>query len=255
MFMNNKILLLALILTFSSCSIFQNTKTFTQDIDSSAIESNDVLQKFLGTYEIEVFNLPDGGDGKFSMKVTKEGDALKTTFTTEEASQTIDIVGTEVEEGILYIDIYIKSYGINTAFEIYVEGDQVTGYLADMFELQGVKYPLIESDENIPKNISSLISGDYTITLYDVPSYGEIDARIKIFFKKNILNSEVSYFNGESWVDVTVNSTEVEDEAVFISVVDAEAGGNVDLEVYFDDQNSISGFYAGLFEFSGKRLK
>ena len=99
MFMNNKILLLALISTFSSCSIFQNTKTITQDIDSSVIESNDVLQKFLGTYEIEVFNLPDGGDGKFSMKVTKEGDGLKTTFTTEEASQTIDIVGTQVEAG------------------------------------------------------------------------------------------------------------------------------------------------------------
>ena len=147
--MKNKILLLAIIITFSSCSVFQKTRTFTQNIDSSIIKSNDVLQKFLGTYEIEVFNLPDGGDGKFSMKVTNEGEGLKATFTTEEAGQTIDIVGTEVEEGILYIDIYIKSYGINTAFEIYVEGDQVTGYLADMFELQGVKYPLIESDENI----------------------------------------------------------------------------------------------------------
>ena len=40
---------------------------------------------------------------------------------------------------ILYIDIYVKDYGINTAFEIYVEGNQVTGYLADMFELEGVK--------------------------------------------------------------------------------------------------------------------
>ena len=150
--MKNKILLLALIFTFSSCSIFQKTKTFTQDIGSSISESTDVFQKFIGTYEIEVFNLPDGGDGKFSMKVTKEGEGLRTTFTTEEASQTIDIVRTEVEEGILYIDIYIKSYGINTAFEIYVEGDQVTGYLADMFELQGAKYPLLESDKNIPKN-------------------------------------------------------------------------------------------------------
>jgi len=252
--MKNKFLLLAIIITFSSCSVFQKTKTFTQNIDSSVIESNDVLQKFLGTYEIEVFNLPDGGDGKFSMKVTKEGDGLKTTFTTEEASQTIDIVGTEVEEGILYIDIYIKSYGINTAFEIYVEGDQVTGYLADMFELQGVKDPLIESDKSIPENISSLIIGDYTITLYDVPGYGEIDARIKIFLNENVFNSEVSYFNGESWVDVTVNTTDIEEEAVFINVVDAESGGNVDLEVYFDDQNSISGFYAGLFEFSGKRI-
>ena len=252
--MKNKFLLLAIIITFSSCSVFQKTKTFTQNIDSSVIESNDVLQKFLGTYEIEVFNLPDGGDGKFSMKVTKEGDGLKTTFTTEEASQTIDIVGTEVEEGILYIDIYIKSYGINTAFEIYVEGDQVTGYLADMFELQGVKDPLIGSDKSIPENISSLIIGDYTITLYDVPGYGEIDARIKIFLNENVFNSEVSYFNGESWVDVTVNTTDIEEEAVFINVVDAESGGNVDLEVYFDDQNSISGFYAGLFEFSGKRI-
>jgi len=252
--MKNKILLLALVINFSSCSIFQKTKTFTQDIDSSVIESNDVLQKFLGTYEIEVFNLPDGGDGKFSMKVTKEGDGLKTTFTTEEASQTIDIVGTGVDEGILYIDIYVKSYGINTAFEIYVEGDQVTGYLADMFELQGVKYSSIESDENIPENISSLIIGEYNITLFDVPGYGEIDARIKVYFKKNILNSEVSYFNGESWVNVIVNSTEVEDEAIFINVIDEEAGGDVDLEIYFDDQNSISGFYAGLFEFSGTRI-
>ena len=252
--MKNKILLLALVITFSSCSIFQKTKTFTQDIDSSVIESNDILQKFLGTYEIEVFNLPDGGDGKFSMKVTKEGEGLKTTFTTEEASQTIDIIGTGVEEGILYIDIYVKSYGINTAFEIYVEGDQVTGYLADMFELEGVKYSSIESDENIPENISSLIIGEYNITLFDVPGYGEIDARIKVYFKKNILNSEVSYFNGESWVNVIVNSTEVEDEAIFINLVDPEAS-NVEMEVYFDDENSISGFYAGQFKFKGERIK
>ena len=123
-----------------------------------------------------------------------------------------------------------------------------------MFELQGVKYSSIESDENIPENISSLIIGDYNITLFDVPGYGEIDARIKVYFKKNILNSEVSYFNGESWVNVIVNSTDVEDEAIFINVVDEEAGGDVDLEIYFDDQNSISGFYAGLFEFSGTRI-
>ena len=58
MYMKNKILLLALIFTFSSCSIFQK-QTFTQDIDSSISESTDVFQKFIGTYEIEVFNLPD----------------------------------------------------------------------------------------------------------------------------------------------------------------------------------------------------
>ena len=101
--------------------------------------------------------------------------------------------------------------------------------------------------------ISSLIIGDYTITLYDVPGYGEIDARIKIFLKENIFNSEVSYFNGESWVNVIVNSTDIEDEAVFINLVDPEAG-NVEMEVYFDDENSISGFYAGQFKFKGERI-
>ena len=137
--MKNKILIFTLILTTSSCSIFQKGQPLSQDNSSSITEAEDPLQKFVGNYAIQVFGLPDGGDGKFSMKVSKESSGLKTIFTTEENNQTIDILGTEVEEGILYIDIYVKDYGINTAFEIYVEGNQVTGYLADMFELEGTK--------------------------------------------------------------------------------------------------------------------
>ena len=38
-----------------------------------------------------------------------------------------------------------------------------------------------------------------------------------------------------------------------INLVDNQAG-NVELEVYFDDENSISGFYAGQFEFKGERI-
>ncbi len=137
--MKNKILLLALVFTFSSCGIFQKTQTVSQNTETSISEPEDLLQKFVGNYEFEVFGLPDGNEGKFSMKISKEEGSLKTIFTTEEASQSIDILGTEVEEGILYIDIFVKEYGINTAFEIYVEGSQVTGYLADMFELEGSK--------------------------------------------------------------------------------------------------------------------
>ena len=46
-------------------------------------------------------------------------------------------MNTEIEEDILYIDVYVDSYGINISFEIYVDGNSVTGYLADMFELEG----------------------------------------------------------------------------------------------------------------------
>tara|TARA_B100000131_G_scaffold99143_1_gene96248 strand:+ start:854 stop:1273 length:420 start_codon:yes stop_codon:yes gene_type:complete len=137
--MKNKILLIVFIITFSSCSIFQKTQTVSQNVETSTSEPEDSLQKFVGNYDIAVFGLPDGSDLIVAMNVSKSGDGLTTVFTSDEANQGFEILRTEVEDDILYIDIYVKDYGINTAFEIYVEGNQVTGYLADMFELEGVK--------------------------------------------------------------------------------------------------------------------
>jgi hypothetical protein len=137
--MKNKILLLALVFTFSSCSIFQKTQTVSQNVETSTSKPEDSLQKFVGNYDIAVFGLPDGSDLKITMNVSKDEGSLKTVFTSDEANQGFEILGTEIEEDILYIDIFVKEYGINTAFEIYVEGNQVTGYLADMFELEGTK--------------------------------------------------------------------------------------------------------------------
>ena len=137
--MKNKILLLALVFTFSSCSILQKTQTVSQNVETSTSEPEDSLQKFVGNYDITVFGLPDGSDLKITMNVSKDEGSIKTVFTSDEANQGFEILGTEIEEDILYIDIFVKEYGINTAFEIYVEGNQVTGYLADMFELEGTK--------------------------------------------------------------------------------------------------------------------
>ena len=137
--MKNKILLFVFIITFSSCSIFQKTQIVSQNVETSTSEPEDSLQKFVGNYDIAVFGLPDGSDLIVAMNVSKNGDGLTTVFTSDEANQGFEILRTEVEDDILYIDIYVKDYGINTAFEIYVEGNQVTGYLADMFELEGVK--------------------------------------------------------------------------------------------------------------------
>lgn len=136
--MKNTILLLSFILTFSSCSILQKTQTISQDVKSPASVKENSAQKFIGNYEIQVFGLPDGSDGKFSMTISNDKDGLKTIFKTEEANQAFDILGTEIEEDILFIDIYVKEYGLNAAFEIYVDGNTVSGYLADMFELEGV---------------------------------------------------------------------------------------------------------------------
>ena len=84
-----------------------------------------------------MFGVPDIGALELTMNVTRDGDELKTKIEAGEQEPGLDILKTEIEEGILFIDAYVDSYGINISFEIYVDGNTVTGYLADMFELEG----------------------------------------------------------------------------------------------------------------------
>jgi hypothetical protein len=53
-----------------------------------------------------------------------------------ELAEGIVIKETEIEEDILYIDVLIQNQ-YDVFFELYVEGDEITGYLADTFELAG----------------------------------------------------------------------------------------------------------------------
>ena len=136
--MKNKTLLLAIILTFSSCGIFISvTDTESTVNEVQAGTSLDAITKIVGKYDITVFGVPDIGALELTMNVIKDGDELKTEIEAGEQESGLDILKTEVEEGILFIDAYVDSYGINISFEIYVDGNKVTGYLADMFELEG----------------------------------------------------------------------------------------------------------------------
>ena len=96
--------------------------------------------------------------------------------------------------------------------------------------------------------------GNYNLLISFGEPYGDIDVSLKIFYEDSILSSTISYFNGEENIPVIVNTTELFEGAIFINLVDNQAG-NVEMEVYFDDENSISGFYAGQFEFKGERIK
>ena len=136
--MKNKTLLLALILTFSSCGIFISVTDTESTVNQVQVEtSKDGVTKFIGKYEITIFNLPEVGEMNLSMNVFNNGDELKTEFLEGSEDTGFEILKTEIEEDILYIDIYVESYGVNVNFEIYVDGNTVTGYLADMFELEG----------------------------------------------------------------------------------------------------------------------
>ena len=104
------------------------------------------------------------------------------------------------------------------------------------------------------KPTQNKFEGNYNLSISFGEPYGDIDVSLKIFYDDLKLSSTISYFNGVEYIPVIINSTELFEGAIFINLVDPE-GSNVVMEVYFDDENSISGFYAGQFKFKGERIK
>ena len=135
--MRNKIIIIGLFLSFSSCGIFIITDTSSQQTATvKEVAEVDSSEKFIGTYELTAYGIPGLGDIDYQMVVSKNESGLKTSFN-EQTYTTMEVLSTTIDEEILFIDIYVPEYGLNTVFEIYVDGDKVSGYLADQFELEG----------------------------------------------------------------------------------------------------------------------
>ena len=125
------ILLTILSVSILSCGALLNPA-------SQVAESTNPNEKFLGTFEFQIFDLPMGGDVIMSLTVKEDEDGLTSVFESLSGELAEDIVvkETEIEEDILYIDVLIQNQ-YDIFFELYVEGDEITGYLADTFELAG----------------------------------------------------------------------------------------------------------------------
>ena len=135
--MRNKIIIVGFLLTFSSCGIFIIADTSSkQTTYVKEVAEVDSTQKFIGTYDLTAYGIPGLGDIDYQMVVSKNESGLKTSFN-EQTYTTMEILSTTIDEGILFIDIYVPEYGLNTVFEIYVDEDKVSGYLPDQFELEG----------------------------------------------------------------------------------------------------------------------
>ena len=142
--MKFKILVLTFLLMFTSCSIFKTSQTITENntletATNDEVVTDNIYQKFLGDYAIEIKGIPSGDDGSLTMKVSAENDILKAELTGDsvEASSLFVFQTVEVEDDILFIEIFVPEYSVTGFFELYVEGDEVTGYAFDMFEVEG----------------------------------------------------------------------------------------------------------------------
>ena len=105
---------------------------------SQIAESTNPNDKFLGTFEFQIFDLPASGDQILAVTIKEEKAGLAATFESKsgELAGEIIVQEVEIEQDILYIDVLIQNT-YDVFFELYVEGDEITGYLADMFELAG----------------------------------------------------------------------------------------------------------------------
>ena len=144
--MKSKILVLAFLLVFSSCSIFKTSQTINEkNIDETStnveVVSDNIYKKFLGDYAIEIMGIPSGDDGSLTISVSAENDILKAELIGDsvEASNIFKFQTVEVEDDILFIEIFVTEYSVTGFFELYVEGNEVTGYAFDMFEIIGTK--------------------------------------------------------------------------------------------------------------------
>ena len=106
---------------------------------SQVAESNNPNEKFLGTFEFQIFGLPMEGDVIMQVTIEEGENGLISSFDGDgPIAGDIVVQETDIEEDILYIDVLIQNQ-YDVFFELYIEGDEITGYLADMFELAGKK--------------------------------------------------------------------------------------------------------------------
>ncbi len=103
-----------LILTLLSISILSCGSLLTPS--SQAVETNDAVEtnnpneKFLGTFEFQIFGLPMEGDVFLKVTIEEGENGLSSSFDGDgPISEDILVQETEIEDDILYIDVLIQS--------------------------------------------------------------------------------------------------------------------------------------------------
>ena len=122
-------------------------KNFTASIAlliilSCGTQKKAILDPYVGVYEMTVFEVPQIGDVPLRLIIKKDKDGyiseLETNSKDPAASEYLwDIISTAINDGIIFIDATIANYDLN--FELNVDKEDISGYMMDMFEVEGKK--------------------------------------------------------------------------------------------------------------------
>ena len=109
---------------------------------SCGTQKKAILDPYVGVYEMTVFEVPQIGDVLLKLIIKKDKDGyiseLETNSEDPAASEYLwEIISTAINDGIIFIDATIANYDLN--FELNVDKEDISGYMMDMFEVEGKK--------------------------------------------------------------------------------------------------------------------
>lgn len=109
---------------------------------SCGTQKKAILDPYVGVYEMTVFEVPQIGDVPLKLIIKKDKDGyiseLETNSEDPAASEYLwEIISTAINDGIIFIDATIANYDLN--FELNVDKEDISGYMMDMFEVEGKK--------------------------------------------------------------------------------------------------------------------
>ena len=109
---------------------------------SCGTQKKAILDPYVGVYEMTVFEVPQIGDIPLKLIIKKDKDVyiseLETNSEDPAALEYLwEIISTAINDGIIFIDATIANYDLN--FELNVDKDDISGYMMDMFDVEGKK--------------------------------------------------------------------------------------------------------------------
>ncbi len=109
-------------------------------IISCGVQKKVTKDLYTGVYEITVFDVDQIGDVPLTLTINKnETGYISKLDMRGEAAENADymweVQGTKVEDEVISIEAIIASYDVD--FELTIEGDEVSGSMMGMFDVEG----------------------------------------------------------------------------------------------------------------------
>tara|TARA_B100001063_G_scaffold188467_1_gene178816 strand:- start:468 stop:851 length:384 start_codon:yes stop_codon:yes gene_type:complete len=109
-------------------------------IISCGVQKKVTKDLYIGVYEITVFDVDQIGDVPLTLTINKnETGYISNLDMRGEAAENADymweVQGTKVEDEVISIEAIIASYDVD--FELTIEGDEVSGSMMGMFDVEG----------------------------------------------------------------------------------------------------------------------